>query len=289
MRFTRRHRTGGALRAILTIAVVGLGTSAAPTVTEAFERSTAGVDTLAELGQPHVLDGDVAEVLVRVFGNSACSGTPITGTRLVITAAHCVLDSAGDVTAVTVIRDGVEHSPRAVLVNPRYSDTPSAHLDAAVLIMDRAIPGTGARLGSTLPTQGLVTLAGLQPIDTDGTLLRGTTAHDRPTPKGVIGGVVEIESLPSGCVELASSIEIVVNRLEVDCGLVRGASGGGLFIEHGGRLVLLGIISTVDVDLSFNGLAPLAAVHELLSHPRQYTHASVAARPSATPPPIIRN
>jgi hypothetical protein len=30
--------------------------------------------------------------------------TPITGTRLVITAAHCVLDDAGDVMAVTVVR-----------------------------------------------------------------------------------------------------------------------------------------------------------------------------------------
>ena len=55
--------------------------------------------------------GDVAAVIVRVDGSSVCSGTPITDTRLVITAAHCVLDNAGDVTAVTVVRDGVEHSP----------------------------------------------------------------------------------------------------------------------------------------------------------------------------------
>jgi Trypsin-like peptidase domain len=290
MRVTRRHRTGVALRAILATAVVALGTSAAPTVTEAFAPAPghAGVDTVAELTGPHVLDGDVAEMLVRVDGDSVCSGTPIDGGRLVITAAHCILDSAGNVTAVTVTRDGVQYSPRAVLVNPRYPETPSAHLDAAVLVMDRAIPGPAATLGDTLPTQGLVTLAGFQPIDTDGTLLRGTSAYDRPTPKGVTESVVEIKSLPSGCDDSVSSIEIAGNRLEVDCGLVRGASGGGLFMEHGGRIVLLGIISTVDVDLSFNGLAPLAAVHDLLNHPRQYTHASAVDRASAPPPPTIR-
>ena len=252
-------------------AVAALGPLPASTVTEA----------LADLTQPHVLDDDVAEVIVRVRGSSMCSGTPITGTRLVITAAHCVLDGAGDVTAVTVVRDGVEHAPQALLLDPRYHDAPSPHLDAAVLIMDRAIPGRAATVGHTLPTHGLVTVAGLQPIDTDGTLLRGTSYDDRPTPKGVTGAVVEIESLPSGCVDRPSSIEIAVHQLKVGCGLVPGASGGGLFVERGGRLVLLGVISTVGFDLSYNGLTPLAAVHELLEHPLEYTHAPAEERPSA--------
>jgi Trypsin-like peptidase domain len=289
MRVTRPHSTGiAALRAILTTAFAALGPSTAPTVTQAFERRNAGVDSLAELTQPHVLDGDAAEVIVRVRGSSVCSGTPISGTRLVITAAHCVLDSAGDVTAVTVVRDGVEHAPQAVLLNPRYPDAPSAHLDAAVLVLNRAIPGPSATLGDTLPTQGLVTIAGFQPIDTDGALLRGTSYDDRPIPKGVTGGVVEIEYLPSGCVHRASSIEIAVNQLKVHCGLVRGASGGGLFVEHGGRLTLLGIISTVGVDLSFNGLTLLSAVHELLNHPGDYTHAIPEERLLAPQSPITR-
>jgi Trypsin len=288
MAVTRFHSTGVVLRAILTTAAVALGPSGSPTVTEAFERGNAGVDSLAEPTQPHVLDGDVAEVIVRVRGSSVCSGTPITDTRLVITAAHCVLDSSGDVTAVTVVRDDVQYVPRAVLVNRRYPDAPSPHLDAAVLILDRAIPGTAATLGDTLPTQGRVTLAGLQPIDTDGSLRRGTSSVDRPTPKGVTGRVVEIDSLPSGCVDRASLSEVAVNQLKVGCGLVRGASGGGLFVEHGGRLVLLGIISTVSDDLSSNGLTPLAAVHELLNHPREYTQPLAEERPSAPQPPITR-
>jgi hypothetical protein len=101
-------------------------------------------------------------------------------------------------------------------------------------------------------------------------------------------GVVEIESRPTGCVAHTTSIETAANQLNLPCGLVPGASGGGLFLEHGGRLVLLGIISTVDVDLTRNGLAPLAAVHELLNHPGEYTHAIADERPTASPAPITR-
>ena len=278
MRVIGRHSSGIALLAVLTSTVAALGPLPAPAVTE----------RLADLTQPHVLAGNVAEVVVRVRGSSMCSGTPITGTRFVITAAHCVLDGAGDVTAVTVVRDGVEHAPRSLLVNLGYHDAPSAHLDAAVLIMDRVIPGPAATLGDTLPTRGRVTLAGLQPIDADGTLLRGTSYDDRPTPKGVTGGVVEIESRPSGCVHRASSIEVAAHQLKVGCGLIPGASGGGLFAERGGRLVLLGVISTVGFDLSYNGLTPLAAVHELLEHPVEYAHAPGEERTSA-PQPITRH
>jgi hypothetical protein len=154
--------------------------------------------------------------------------------------------------------------------------------------MDRAIPGLAATLGDTLPTQGLVTLAGFQPIDTDGTLLRGTRYDDRPTPKGVTGSVIKIESLPSGCVDCASSIEIAADQLKVGCGLIPGASGGGLFVEQDGGLVLLGIISTVGFDLSYNGLTPLAAVHELLGHPGEYKHGLPDERFVAPQPPITR-
>lgn len=292
MRVSPRHRRRVALRAILVGTLAGLGPAAAPTATEALERSDggdgAGVDSLAGRTEPHVLDGAVADVIVRVRGSSLCSGAPITGTSFVITAAHCVLDSAGDVTAATVVRGGVEHSPGAVLVNLGYLDAPGPQLDVAVLIMDRPIPGPAVRLGHALPVHGLVTTAGLQPIDTDGTLLRGTSADDRPTPKGVEGPVIKIRSRPSGCVHQASSIEVGDNRLNVGCGLVPGASGGGLFAEFGGELVLLGVISTVGVDMSYNGLAPMTAIHELLNHPGDYTHAVPAERPSAAGTPIPR-
>ena len=278
MRAIGHHSTGIALSAILVTAAAAVAPIPSPAV----------ADGHTELDRPHVLDGDVAEILVRVHGSSACSGTPIVDTALVITAAHCVLDDAGEVTAVTVVRDGVEYTPQAVLVNTRYHETQSTLLDAAVLVMRHVVPGPAARLGDTLPTQGLVTLAGFQPIDTDGTLLRGTRYGQRPMPKGVTGGVVQIESLPSGCVERASAIEVADDQLKISCGLIPGASGGGLFAEQGGELVLLGVTSTVGRDLSYNGLTPLAAVHALLDHPGDFTHVVAVERSFAPRPTITR-
>ena len=40
---------------------------------------------------PRRIAGDVADVLVRIRGGSVCSGTPITGTRFVMTALISVL------------------------------------------------------------------------------------------------------------------------------------------------------------------------------------------------------
>ena len=96
--------------------------------------------------RPHVLRGAVADVLVRLYGG-ACSGTPITGTAFVFTAAHCVLTDSGEVTRRTVVRDGIRYPAASVLVDPGYLDHPSAARDAAVLVMAQPIPGgsVGAR------------------------------------------------------------------------------------------------------------------------------------------------
>jgi hypothetical protein len=152
--------------------------------------------------------------------------------------------------------------------------------------MERALPGLTATLGDSVATRGFVTVTGFQRIDTDGTLLRGTSYRDRPVPKGATGGVVEVDSLPVGCVERASSIEISGDQRKVGCGLVPGGSGGGLFAAERGRLVLHGIVSTVDFDLSCNGLTRPAAVHQLLNHSGRYTHA-LAERRVSFPQPLI--
>lgn len=288
MRGARPHSTRVVLAAILATTGVSLSPPTASVVAETSGLGNDAAEAADVLSQPHLLQGEIAAVIVRVRGSSLCSGTPIDGLPIVITAAHCVLDGAGDVTTLTVVRDGVEHVPRAVLVNPRYHDAPSPQLDAAALIMDQAIPGAAARLGDGLPTHGLVTLAGLQSIDTDGTLLRGTSYDNRPTPKGVTGGVIMVDALPTGCVHRASSLEIATDHLKVGCGLIPGASGGGLFAERECRLVLLGIVSTVSFDLSHNGLTPLAAVHELLNNPGGYTHALPDDSFLAQRPPITR-
>ncbi|MEO8265486.1 MAG: trypsin-like peptidase domain-containing protein [Ilumatobacteraceae bacterium] len=236
------------------------------------EFSGPGVNAYLTLARPHVLAGDVADVIVHVRGGRSCTGTPITGTTYVVTAAHCVLDADGEVSRRTVVRDGVEYTAAKVLVNPKYHDSPGPLLDAAVLIMDHAIEGPSATLGNVFPARGLVTVAGFQALDSDGSLLRGTRYDNRPLPQGATGGVVQIDSAAAGCVHLVSDMEVTSTGVKVPCGLIPGASGGGLFVESNGELILVGIISTVAVDLSFNGVVPLSALHELLENPVGYTH-----------------
>ena len=56
------------------------------------------------------------------------------------------------------------------------------------------------------------------------------------------------------------------------CGLVPGASGGGLYTEVNGEIELVGILSTVTADHTANGIVPLASLQELLNNPERYTH-----------------
>ena len=244
------------------------------TGTAVAQHASAGPTQLdVRLTRPHVLHTQLADVIVRIRGGAVCTGTPITGTKLVVTAAHCVLDAHGAVAGSrTVLRNGVEYTPAAVLVDPQYHHSPSPRLDAAVLVMNQVIPGPSATIGDTIPTTGLLTIAGFQPLDTDGSLLRGSRYDNRPLPKGATGGVVQIDTAAAGCVRPATDAQTTANQLKLACGLIPGASGGGLFTEKNGKPILVGIISTVAADLSYNGLVPLAALRQLLANPTTYTH-----------------
>jgi hypothetical protein len=250
---------------------------------------SADVETGAAVTQVHLLDGGVADVLVHVRGSSVCSGTPIAGTRYVVTAAHCVLDRVGEVVSPIVERGDVQYRALEVLIDRGYTTAPSARLDAAVLVMDRVIPGPSARLGDTLPGQDVVTLAGFQPLDTDGTLLRPRNAEAHATPTGVTGGVVRIETALAGCVRDVSAVEVTSSRLTVPCGLVRGASGGGLLAEDDRGPVLVGVVSTVSFDLSSNGVTPMSAVHRLIENPGRYAYVLSPTGPTSTGATIGRS
>jgi hypothetical protein len=224
--------------------------------------------------RPHVLHTDLADVIVRVRGGALCSGTPITGTRYVLTAAHCVLDRDGEVgNARIVVRDGVSYTALSVIVDTAYHDTPIPALDAALLVMDQIIPGPSASIAESFPTSGYVTLAGLQPLDTDGSLLRGTR-HDRlPLPQGAKGGdVVKVEHATAACVHAAADAEFETDRVRLPCGLVPGSSGGGAFVAADGAWTLVGVISTVTSNITANSLVPLSAVQRLLADPSAHLH-----------------
>jgi hypothetical protein len=111
-------------------------------------------------------------------------------------------------------------------------------------------------------------LGAYQPIDTDGTLLRQPVNH--PRPLAATGTPNDFPYRPAGCVESVQSLEVSATRVMVPCGLVPAASGGGLFTEDNGELVLVGILSTVTSDQEVNGIVPLTSLHELLEHPDRY-------------------
>ena len=221
--------------------------------------------------RPHLLDGTIADAIVRLRGG-ACSGTPISGTVYVVTAAHCVLTESGDVTRRTIVRDNAIYTAVAVLVDTHYHDHPTSQLDAAVLVMDQVIPGPATRVGSALPDSGAVSLAGFQPVDADGRLLRGRRLDDHLLPHTSAGIPAEVSYRPAGCIDSAASLDVSAARVMVPCGLVPGASGGGLFTELDGELVLVGILSTVTADLSANGVVPLTALRELMEHQESFRH-----------------
>lgn len=93
-------------------------------------------------------------------------------------------------------------------------------------------------------------------------------------------GLITIESAPAGCTVPTGSLSVSDSRMDIPCGLLPGASGGGVFIELDGTIVLVGIVSTVSVDVSSNGVVPLESLDELLRDPARYRH-DVAATPVA--------
>jgi hypothetical protein len=245
--------------------------------------------TTATSSRPHVLGGAAREATVQVRHGARCSGTPITDTRLVVTAAHCVLEADGSVAAYrTVVHDGVEYEPAAVVVDQTYGVSPSPRLDAALLVMAAPIPGASATLGDDFPTHGLVTLAGFQALDTDGTPRRAFRGDQRPLRQGSKGAVVTIESAVAGCVHRVSELMITGDQVKAPCGLVPGASGGGLFTEHDGELTLVGIVSTVDARLTYNGVVPLASVHELLDSRAAHTYGMIPPPADASVSIVVR-
>jgi hypothetical protein len=164
------------------------------------------------------------------------------------------------------------------LVDTDYHELRSVEIDVAVLVMGEVVPGPSARLGTEFPTGGDVTLAGLQPVDTDGTLLRGDGPHDLPRPAGATDDVITYVNRPAGCVEAVTSLEVQPHRVTVHCGLIPSSSGGGLFAEQDGEPVLIGVLSTVSADISKNGVVPLSSLHELLDNQDEYRHPVTSER-----------
>ena len=198
-----RSRNGlvTAISTIATVAVAGSPAAAGLSGTPDASAIAAPAVVASVLEQPHLLHDALSGVVVRLQGH-VCSGTPITGTVYVVTAAHCVLTDDGEVTQRTVVRDHIRYPAVAVLVDTDYHDHPSEDLDAAVLIMAQVIPGPSVGVGSALPDSGSVTLAGFQPLDSDGSLFRGSRRHDAAGKESVL------PYRPAGCSDPVDALDV---------------------------------------------------------------------------------
>ena len=130
-------------------------------------------------------------------------------------------------------------------------------------------PGPSGRVGMALPACGEVTLAGFQPIDSDGTLLRG---HRPATTEGCNRKRTALPYAPAGCVEPVDALDVSAARVMVPCGLVPGRVRWRPVRREHGELVLVGILSTVTADQSANGVVPLASAARAARDPDQYVH-----------------
>ena len=206
---------------------------------------------------PHRLRSASANAIVRVRGSAFCTGTPIAGTELVVTAAHCVLGTkkVGLSATSIVLADGTERAASAVFVNldyhvapsprlrrPRCSSWPTTSPGPPRSISDQLPEHRRARRGRT-PTRSTPTAPSSprdETLTTD--LLRN----------GATGPITTTSSAPAGCVLDRTELSISEGPPH---GTVRPhprrIRRGTLRRDRGTTSSCFGIISTVADDLSF--------------------------------------
>jgi len=202
--------------------------------------------------------------LVRVLGpGGLCSGTPIKGTRYVVTAAHCVLSpTTGKVDAggiITIFDDG--ESYRVVRAMVRETGVPLSEMkdwrnDAAVLVLGTSLRD-GVLLGESDDIASGGVLVAYQRVDAAGRFFRGSFS--------VKAGFSEF--VPASCRFSGRQIRIVDGYLVVPCAMQQGGSGGPVLSRIGEEYFLVGVLSSLAEDDSYNNVAPVATIKDLLSHP----------------------
>lgn len=220
-----------------------------------------------------------AALLLTVRGVGICSGAPVEGTRMVVTAAHCLLDPrTGDVSArhdLRVERDGIRYDIETIIIDPASTvEEVIPARDAAVLILRTAVHGPGVRLqassaassGNAEPADDVV-LIGNQPVDTTGAFHRGQEYHDRQAVAGASPGAVYIGHVAAACT--ATDPTRRSGFLIYPCGMVPGGSGGPVVALGGNTLV--GIISSVNRTLTWNGVTPVEEILRLIEREERFT------------------
>jgi hypothetical protein len=223
-------------------------------------------------------------LVVTVRGVGICTGAPIEGTRFVVTAAHCLLDrETGEISTrhdLRVERDGTRYDIESVIVDPSSAVgrvVPAR--DAAILILTTRVHGRGVRIapvgvrgvdGYPVPADasgGLAVLIGHQPVDVEGRFHRGKDYHDRRTLGGASPGAVYVGHVTAACDTFTHTRRD--GFLLYPCGMVPGGSGGPVLERGTNRL--LGVISSVNRELTWNGVTPVDEIVRLLEREERYT------------------
>lgn len=214
-------------------------------------------------------------VAVRQEG-SLCSGSTLTGTNLVVTAAHCVVAKTGYFYEQTLLEPEdlwVERGSDVYRVM-NVRTLPLVEVfdrdgvirienDVAVLTVDRPIPGPGA--AGVAPVEetnsgGRVFMLGLQPMR------GGAWLREEDLDMYGAAAPAEVGTVPAFC-------DVGNGRLHkrrarsywlAECGMVGGASGGPVMVENSGEYWLVGVVSTVNRTLDRNGIASVEAIERLL-------------------------
>ncbi len=209
--------------------------------------------------------------LVSVRSKGRCSGVPLKGTLYVVTAAHCVLDQyTGKFTSKYDIRveyNDTRYDVSAVLVQETFAPSTGKVLsatDIAVLVLTKSIPGIGVDLGSREDILNGGTLIGYQPVAGEDTFYH-PSKHSELTEIGLLANVA-----PAACTFTGDQVKTLKNFWSIPCGMIPGGSGGPVLVLKNGKLLLVGVLSSVDGSLSSNGITPVSIAAEMLRNPDKY-------------------
>lgn len=226
--------------------------------------------SLAASDIPRIATSQEAIHLVRVHGQGRCSGVALRG-PYVVTAAHCVLDRyTGKFTSVYDVRveyDNVRYDVEGIFA--QETDAPSkdrfvSDTDLAILQLSKPIPDIGVELGSRKDIRLGGIVVAYQPLAKKSELYHPDT-YAELTPLSLRQSPV-----PAVCEFTGRQVKHREIIWDIPCGMIPGGSGGPVLVVKDGRLLLVGVVSSVNKSLSYNSIAPASLAAEMLLDPEKY-------------------
>lgn len=229
---------------------------------------------LAEAPEPRFASIFEADSLVHVRAQGNCSGVPIKGTSYVVTAAHCVLDNntgkfAPELRILVEYRENTYRVSHVLVQEtpPPVVGVVQTDSDIAILVLTDQIPDIGVDLGQDADLEGGGVIVVYQSLESPREFYRPKKLADQWRPPDRSPGVA-----PAACEFTKRQAKQIDNFWLIPCSMLPGGSGGPVFSIKENEYYLVGILSSVSDDMSYNGVAPISIVETLLSNQSLYTH-----------------